>query len=49
MLVPLLAATHEHLPDTHNALAERVAQVTRDSDQARHDGQHSRQRAAPIT
>lgn len=43
-LIPLLAATQEHLPSTHEHLAERVAGVTRDTDQARQDGAQARRR-----
>ncbi|MEJ3746429.1 hypothetical protein WEI85_24460 [Actinomycetes bacterium KLBMP 9797] len=43
-LIPLLTATHEHLPDTHQGLANRVAGVTRDTDQARQEGQRARRR-----
>lgn len=45
-LVPLLAATHEHLPAEHAALAERVADVDRRVRQVRRD---SRQRRADPT
>lgn len=43
-LIPLLAATHEHLPHTHEGLAGRVADVARDTDRARHDGEQARGR-----
>ncbi|MGN9911776.1 hypothetical protein ACTMTJ_29980 [Phytohabitans sp. LJ34] len=43
-LIPLLAAAHEHLPEAHEGLADRVAGVTRDTDQARHDGEQARRR-----
>lgn len=43
-LIPLLAATREHLPGAHEGLAERVADVTRDTDQARQDGEQGRRR-----
>jgi len=42
-LLPLLAATHQHLPGDHEGLADRVADVARDTDQARHDGEQVRQ------
>jgi hypothetical protein len=41
-LIPLLAATHEHLPHAHGGLADRVAAVTRDTDQARHENAEER-------
>ncbi|MCW6005176.1 hypothetical protein K1W54_11375 [Micromonospora sp. CPCC 205371] len=43
-LIPLLAATHEHLPEAHEGLADRVAGVTHDTDQARQDGEQDRRR-----
>ncbi|MDQ7908322.1 hypothetical protein RB614_27725 [Phytohabitans sp. ZYX-F-186] len=43
-LIPLLAATREHLPVTHEGLAARVADVARDTDQARQDGRHGSRR-----
>lgn len=43
-LVPLLAAAHEHLPEAHGGLADRVAAVARDTDQARDDSGRSRRR-----
>jgi hypothetical protein len=43
-LVPLLAATHEHLPA---ALADRVAAVAAETDRVRQDNQDTRQRGRP--
>jgi hypothetical protein len=43
-LVPLLAATREHLPPAHERLADRVAAVTRDTDRARDDSTQARRR-----
>ena len=41
-LVPLLVATHRHLPRQHSGLADRVAAVTRDADQIRRDTKQRR-------
>lgn len=41
-LIPLLAATHQHLPEAHEGLAERVADVAHDTDRARQDGEQAR-------
>ncbi|MFC0526981.1 hypothetical protein [Phytohabitans kaempferiae] len=46
-LVPLLAATHEHLPNGHSGLADRVAEISRASAQARQHGEQSRRRTHP--
>jgi hypothetical protein len=43
-LVPLLAATHAHLPPAHERLADRVAAVARDTDRARDDSTQARRR-----
>jgi hypothetical protein len=45
-LVPLLAATHAHLPARHAQLANRVAAVTRDADEVRRDTQNRRSAVA---
>ena len=41
-LLPALAATQEHLPPAHAALADRVAAVTGESDRIRRDTQRRR-------
>jgi len=41
-LVPLLAATHQHLPAQHAGLAARVAAVTRHADQVHQDTRQRR-------
>lgn len=43
-LVPLLAATREHLTADHAALADRVAGVTQDTDQVRDESRRRRDR-----
>jgi hypothetical protein len=48
-LVPLLAATEPHLPAQHAGLAARVAAVTRDTDQIRHNTQQRRNAHQPPT
>jgi hypothetical protein len=41
-LVPLLAAAGQHLTASHGALADRVAGVTQDTDQVRHESRRRR-------